>query len=55
MATSRDTTEQSDPAKFKLEADGSFKRPDTVFRNLIENGGRFEPQASEEHFHLTRY
>ncbi|KAG6825991.1 hypothetical protein H0H92_001572 [Tricholoma furcatifolium] len=32
--------------KFKLEEDGSFKRPDTVFRRFIQKGGDFEPEAA---------
>jgi len=53
MAAPRDTTEQSDPEKYKVEADGSFKRPDTVFRNVIEKGGRFEPQADRYHLYVS--
>lgn len=45
MAASKDSTDISDPSKFKLEADGSLKRPATVFRNVIEKGGTFEPEA----------
>ena len=48
MSAPRDTTELSDPSKFKLEADGSFKRPATVFHNFIEKGGPFEPQPGED-------
>ncbi|RDB24275.1 Glutathione S-transferase omega-like 2 [Hypsizygus marmoreus] len=53
MTAQKDTTEQSDPAKFKLEADGSFKRVDTVFRDFIEKGGRFEPQADRYHLYVS--
>ena len=45
MTTTRDTTDISDPSKLKFEADGSFKRAATVFRNSIEKGGTFEPEA----------
>lgn len=48
MVTQKDTTKISDPAKFKFEADGSFKRRDSVFRHFIEKGGRFEPQAGNQ-------
>ncbi|KAL0948963.1 hypothetical protein HGRIS_009066 [Hohenbuehelia grisea] len=34
-----------DLTKFKLEADGSVKRVKTMFRNTIEQGGKFEPEA----------
>ena len=50
MSTTRDTTHLSDPSKFKLESDGTFKRPATVFRNSIEKGGTFEPEAGERPF-----
>jgi hypothetical protein len=43
--TTKDTTLQSDITKMKLEKDGSFKRLDASFRNVIEKGGRFEPEA----------
>ncbi|RDB24209.1 Glutathione S-transferase omega-like 2 [Hypsizygus marmoreus] len=41
MAAQKDSTEQSAPAKSKI---------DTVFRDFIEKGGRFEPQAGEHPF-----
>jgi putative glutathione S-transferase len=44
MATSTDNTAQSDINKMKAEKDGSFKRADASFRNIVERGGRFEPQ-----------
>lgn len=40
----RDTTSQSDIAKMRTEADGSFKRADASFRNIIAKGSRFEPE-----------
>lgn len=45
MATPKDTTDISDPSRFKLEADGSFKRPAAIFRHSIEKRGAFEPEA----------
>ena len=45
MSSARDTSDQSDITKMKVEADGSFKRKDMVFRNFIEKGGEFEPEA----------
>lgn len=53
MVTQKDTTKISDPAKFKFEADGSFKRRDSVFRHFIEKGGRFEPQADRYHLYVS--
>ena len=40
----KDTTLQSDISKMKVEADGSFKRADSSFRNTIAKGSRFEPE-----------
>ena len=45
MSSARDTSDQSDITKMKVEADGSFKRKDMVFRNFIKKGGEFEPEA----------
>jgi glutathionyl-hydroquinone reductase len=42
MAT-RDVSSQSDITKMKTEADGTFKRAASAFRNTIEQGGKFEP------------
>ncbi|KAF8069112.1 glutathione S-transferase [Lyophyllum atratum] len=42
-----------DVTKFKLEADGSFKRPDAVFRSVIEQGGKFEPEAGRYHLYVS--
>lgn len=42
-----------DVTKFKLEADGSFKRPDTVFRSFIEKGGKFEPEVDRYHLYVS--
>ena len=44
MSTARDTTNQSDITKMKTEPDGSFKRLDASFRNIIQRGGKFEPE-----------
>lgn len=46
--TTKDTTLQSDITKMKPEKDGSFKRLDASFRDIIEKGGRFEPEAGRE-------
>ena len=45
MAPARDTSAQTDITKFKVEADGSFKRPDSTFRSSIKPGSDFEPEA----------
>ncbi|KAG6915321.1 hypothetical protein DXG01_012155 [Tephrocybe rancida] len=42
-----------DVTKFKIEEDGSFKRPVTVFRNFIEKGGKFEPEADRYHLYVS--
>ncbi|KAG5643397.1 hypothetical protein DXG03_000975 [Asterophora parasitica] len=42
-----------DVTKYKLEADGSFKRPETAFRSFIEKGGRFEPEADRYHLYVS--
>jgi hypothetical protein len=39
-----DTTLQSDISKMKTEADGSFKRANASFRNMIAKGSQFEPE-----------
>lgn len=45
MSINRDVSDQTDITKMKVEADGSFKRKDMVFRNFIKKGGEFEPEA----------
>lgn len=42
--SARDVTHQSDIGQMKLEADGSFKRKDSNFRDQIAKGGKFEPE-----------
>jgi len=51
MAT--DHTLQSDISKFKREPDGSFKRPDSVFRDFIEVGGKFAPEKGRYHLYVS--
>ena len=48
MTTAKDTTLQSDITKMQTEKDGSFKRLDASFRNIIEKGGRFEPEIGRQ-------
>jgi len=45
MSNVRDTSSQSDITKMVRQPDGSFKRQASVFRNFIEKGGKFEPEA----------
>lgn len=47
MSTQRDVSTFSDISKSKTEADGSFKRKPSSFRNFIQNGGEFEPEKGE--------
>ncbi|KAG6828771.1 hypothetical protein H0H87_000874 [Tephrocybe sp. NHM501043] len=42
-----------DVTKFKIEEDGSFKRPETVFRSFIEKGGIFEPEVDRYHLYVS--
>ncbi|KAL0952076.1 hypothetical protein HGRIS_008712 [Hohenbuehelia grisea] len=50
---SRDVTAQSDVSRMKREADGSWKRSDSTFRNFIEKGGRFEPEKGRYHLYVS--
>jgi putative glutathione S-transferase len=52
MAT-KDTTLQSDIGKMKTETDGSFKRADASFRNMIAKGSRFEPENDRYHLYVS--
>ncbi|PPQ96856.1 hypothetical protein CVT26_006025 [Gymnopilus dilepis] len=53
MSSARDTTLQSDIAKMKTEADGSFKRAAASFRNFIEKDGRFAPETDRYHLYVS--
>ncbi|EIW80266.1 hypothetical protein CONPUDRAFT_82579 [Coniophora puteana RWD-64-598 SS2] len=35
------------------DKDGSFKRPDSAFRNWIEKGGKFEPKKGRYHLYVA--
>ena len=37
----------------ETDADGRFKRTDATFRNTIEAGGRFEPEADRYHLYVA--
>jgi putative glutathione S-transferase len=41
---SRDVSHFSDISKSKTEADGSFKRAPSSFRNFVKVGGQFPPE-----------
>lgn len=51
--TQKDVSSQSDIGKMQLEADGSFKRKPSTFRNLIEKGGKFEPEKDRYHLYVS--
>ncbi|KAJ7626544.1 glutathione S-transferase [Mycena polygramma] len=53
MPTTRDTTSLSDVTKIKNEADGSFKRVASVFRNFIEKGGLFAPEKDRYRLYVS--
>lgn len=46
--SSREAVLQSDIARMKTEADGSFKRAAASFRNTIEKGGKFEAEGGAQ-------
>jgi hypothetical protein len=50
FAMSRDVSSQSDITKMKTEPDGTFKRAAATFRDVIERGGTFEPEAGAQTF-----
>ncbi|EIN11188.1 glutathione S-transferase [Punctularia strigosozonata HHB-11173 SS5] len=48
------STDLTDPAKFKLQADGSLKRPQSAFRDWIVPGsGKFEPEKGRYHLYVS--
>jgi len=49
---SRDVTHFSDISKSKTEADGSFKRAASSFRNFIQAGGQFPPEKGTSSLEL---
>jgi putative glutathione S-transferase len=42
--SARDTTAQSDVGQVPTDPDGTFKRVVSTFRDVIERGGKFEPE-----------
>ncbi|KAF5329963.1 hypothetical protein D9611_010448 [Ephemerocybe angulata] len=49
----RDVSAQSDLSKLKHEVDGSFKRQASSFRDVIEPGGKFEPESDRYHLYVA--
>ena len=50
---SRDVSQFSDISKSKTEADGSFKRAPSSFRNFIQAGGKFPPEKGTSRLELS--
>lgn len=44
----RDVSDQSNIHKMKTESDGSFKRQASSFRDVIERGGKYEPEPGTD-------
>lgn len=42
--SAHDVLDQSDLKKLKLEADGSFNRAPSTFRDTIQEGSKYEPE-----------
>jgi len=51
--SNRDVSAQTDIGKMKTEADGSFNRKPSTFRNTIEPGGKFEPESDRYHLYVS--
>jgi len=45
----KDYTIWSDISKSKHEPDGSFKRQDSAFRNVIKHGGEYKPERGRDY------
>lgn len=52
-STTPDVSSQSDIGKMRTEADGSFKRAASSFRNFIENDGKFTPEKGRYHLYVS--
>ncbi|KXN87782.1 Glutathione S-transferase omega-like 2 [Leucoagaricus sp. SymC.cos] len=46
-------TDHADILKMKTEKDGSFKRKDSVFRDFIAPGTKFEPEPDRYHLYVS--
>ncbi|KAJ8474123.1 hypothetical protein ONZ51_g7423 [Trametes cubensis] len=53
MSTNRDVSKWSDISKSTFEADGSFKRKPSSFRDFIQKGGKFEPEKGRYHLYVS--
>ncbi|KAJ7229141.1 glutathione S-transferase [Mycena pura] len=51
--TAKDTSHLSDISKSKPEADGSFNRLPSVFRDFIKPGGKFAPEKGRYHLYVS--
>jgi putative glutathione S-transferase len=51
--SARDVSLQSDLKQLKREADGSFSRPPSTFRDTIQEGGKHEPEKGICQSHST--
>jgi hypothetical protein len=51
--STRDVSSQSNIAVMKVEADGSFKRKPSQFRNSITPDGEFKPEAGRYHLYVS--
>ncbi|KAF8635372.1 hypothetical protein AX15_000377 [Amanita polypyramis BW_CC] len=53
MAAEKDVTHLSDIGKLQTEADGSFNRQPSQFRDFIKKGGKFEPEKDRYHLYVS--
>ncbi|KAI0676242.1 glutathione S-transferase [Trametes maxima] len=53
MSNQRDVSNWSDISKSKPEADGSFKRRPSSFRETIQKGGKFAPEKGRYHLYVS--
>ncbi|TBU28070.1 glutathione S-transferase [Dichomitus squalens] len=51
--STRDVSHQSDISKARTDADGSFKRKPSSFRNSIQKGGEFPPEKGRYHLYVS--
>lgn len=53
MSAARDVASQTDIGRMKTEADGSFNRAPSSFRNTIEKGSKFEAEKDRYHLYVS--
>lgn len=51
--STRDVSTQSDLTHLKREADGSFNRAPSTFRDVVQEGSKYEPEKGICQFHST--